>query len=565
MQTPKVKEKILAVLLTIVLMLFGYYLYKQGRVITGPFIFADELEYFSYARDLFLGKGLSDHVQYGILYPAIGSLFFYFGNVETVYSCLRIFNIAILLSSAIPAFLLVRAWLPNSLMLFFFPLLTVMAPFSGYVYLIWAEPLYYTLFLWTAFALFSFYRNPRILCGVVVGILLSLLFHAKPGAGIVVQFAAFFSLISLVFRVPSGMRRRLILPIFLLVLSCLLLMVPWMIRNYHLDVGPIGYGSHTLELDKMIAEFGHLKLAMDTFRSLFFQLTYVFIGTWGLFGVLFLMLLKRWRLLLKEDFTLIVFTLLCISGLIFLSAFGMSTFHGLSYWMPNGRYLAVTFPLLILLSMGVLARIPNNSERKRFALISVMLVIIAIFATPLGMLSPSSFVNNAELALPAWIIDGGLTWRGRYVPAIYERIIFATAYGGIGLVLIWVSRWRRVFPYFIAPIFACSFIASISEQKLVTVLGINATGFNNVMRYALRKQIVEKDIFFDNEFKSVNTPFIPRFWTGSGMFKFIDRNKVVRSMENRSKSNFFISTKKIPLPIAYKSKGYFVYRVNLEN
>src|SRR3990167_1760911 len=98
-------------------------------------------------------------------------------------------------------------------MRFLFPFLTATTPFSGYVHIIWSDPLYYTLFLWTAYALFSFFRNPRILFSVTSGVLLSLLFHTKPGSGIVIQFAAFLSLIMLLIISPHVKRKQLIIPI----------------------------------------------------------------------------------------------------------------------------------------------------------------------------------------------------------------------------------------------------------------------------------------------------------------------------------------------------------------
>ena len=561
----KPKERLLAILLAIVILLFGYAIYIHGSKITGPFIFGDELEYFSYARDIFTGSDLSNHTQYGILYPALASLFFHLGDVERVYYFLRLFNIALFLSSAIPAFLLVRAWFPNSVMLFLFPIFTVIVPFSGFVYLIWADPLYYTLFLWTAFALLSFYRNPRISGGIVAGILLSLLFHTKPGAGVVVQFAAFLSLMTLLAVAPSGKRKDLIIPILVLLISCTLLTVPWMMRNLNLGVGLFGYQTLSHELASTIAEFGYLHLVKNTVLSIFYQLAYVFIGTWGLLGVLFLIPMKCWRTLLKTDFILIVFALLCITGLILLSAFVMSTNHFLRHWMPNGRYLSVMFSFLILLLMGLIARMPNDSNKIRLTLITITLIIVTVLATPLRMMMPLSFVNNTELALPTWIIDKGLViWRGRYDSAIYERIILAVTYGGIGLGLIWVSRWKRVFVFCFSLVLACSFVATLAEHKFIGILGESQAGLNNVVKFFQQKQLGEKDIPFDCELKTDNISFITRFWMASEKFRYLTQSKAVNSRENSTEEKFFITTKRLPLPVIFQSKELCVYRTHLE-
>ena len=565
-QFSKRKDQFLGILLAIVLVIAGYMMYKHGRMITGPFIFGDELEYFSYARDLFTGSDLSSHTQYGILYPAIGAFFFNFGDVETVYRLLRIFNIAIFISSAIPAFLLARSWFPNSIMRFLFPLFTATAPFSGFVHLIWADPLYYTLFLWTAFILLCFYRQPRVTMGIVGGILLSLLFHAKPGAGIVVQFAAFLSLMTLLVITSSGKRKRLLIPILILLLSCALLTVPWMMRNLSLGVGPIGYKGVSIEVDRSIAELGYLNLGKDILLSIFYQLAYVFIGTWGLLGVLFIAPFILWRNLIKEHLTLIVFAVLCIIGSILLTAIGVSAFHGLGYWMISGKYLSVICPLLILLAIGLISRIPNHSIKKRLTLISIILVIITAIATPLGMVIPISFVVNSDLSLATWIIDKGMViWRGQYFPSIDERVIFAIAYGAIGLILIWVSKWRSILPFFFILILAGSNLTTLAEHEFVGIIGNSQNGFNNVMRFVQRKEFGNKKIAFDSEFNDCNISFIPRFWTAKDKVYFLDLKEILNSRKPPRNANYFISMKKLCLPVVYKSKGFFLYNTNSEH
>lgn len=560
------KEGVLAGLVALVVMLFGYAMYRNGLLITGPFIFADEFEYFSYARDLFAGADLSNHTQYGLLYPALGSLFFNLGDVESVYHSLRILNIAILISSAIPAFLLTRRWFPNSIMLFLFPVFVATAPFSGFVYMIWAEPLYYTLFLWTAYALLCFYREPGIAVGSVGGVLLALLFHAKPGAGVVVQIAAFLSLITLVAVTPSGMRRRLFTPMLVLGICCAALTLPWMARNLSLGVGLIGYPSYSQQRASLIAEFGYIYLAKETALSVFYQLAYVFIGTWGLLGVLTVFPVMRWRTFPKENFTLIVFSVLCIAGLICLSAFGMSGYRGLGYWMPNGRYLSVVVPLLVLLSLGLLDRIPSASEKVWLILITVTLAIVTALATPLLVVAPYSFVNNTELALPIRIIDKAtVVWRGRYDPSIYERIIFAVIYGATGLVLIWVSRWRNIFFFCITLVFASSFVASLAEHGYVEIIGETQAGLNDTIKFLHRQPVVEKGVAFDPELKSGNVEYITQFWTASDKLRYMDQKEVVDSRVSSPGVNFFVTYKNMPFQVTFSSYGLFVYKVNKVN
>lgn len=555
----------LAGLATLVVVLFGYAMYKNGLPITGPFIFSDELEYFSYARDLFAGANLASHTQYGLLYPTLGSLFFRLGDVESAYHALRLLNIALLVSGAIPAFLLVRMLFPKSIMLFLFPVFVVTAPFSGFVYLIQAEPLYYPLFLWTAFSLLCFYREPGITAGSIGGVLLALLFHAKPGAGIIVQIAALLSLMALVAVTPSGSRSRLITPMLALGISCVTLTLPWMARNLSLGVGLIGYAGISSQLASLITEFGYVHLAKEVALSVFYQLSYVFIGTWGLLGVLMAFPVMRWRTIAKENITLIVFAVLCIVGLICLSALGMSGTFGLGYWMPNGKYLSVVVPLSVLLSLGLLDRILSDSEKFCLILITTMLAIVTTLATPLGLVAPLSFVNNTELALPIWIIDKTqVIWRGRYDPSTCERIVYAVVYGATGLLLIVVSKWRNIFYFCITVVFAGSFVASLVEHRYVEIIGETQAGLNDAIKFLYRQPVVEKGIAFDRDLKNSNVEYIARFWTASNKLRYLDQKEAVDNAGNVPELNFFITYKNMPFPVTFSSSGLFVYRVNVK-
>src|SRR5688572_19689721 len=166
-------------------------IYLNGRGIGGPFIFGDELEYFSYGRDIFTGASLASHTQYGPLYPAIVALALNLGDAERAYVALRIFNIVAFASWVIPALLLARVSFPgNAAMRLLFPAIVVSMPFSGLSYIGWADPVHYALFLWAAYFLWIFFHEPRIGRGVLAGVLVGMLFHPKPGSGLVTAIAA---------------------------------------------------------------------------------------------------------------------------------------------------------------------------------------------------------------------------------------------------------------------------------------------------------------------------------------------------------------------------------------
>jgi len=563
------KERIFAGLSVIIAMLSGYAMYKAGGVITGPFIFGDELDYFSYAYDLFMGADISRRTQYGVLYPALASFFFNLGDLESVYRSLRLFNIAAFVSSAVPAFLLARLLLPNSAMLLLLPAFVVTVPFSGFVNIIWADPLYYTLFLWTVFALLQFYRQPGVAMGSACGILLALLFHTKPGAGLVVQLSAFVSLAALIGTAPSQERKRLVVPIAVLVLCCLIPTFPWMARNLSLGVGIFGYSIVTSSLASRIAEFGYSQFLREATLSVFYQLAYVFIGTWGLLGVLIALPIMRWRTLPKELSTLIVFALACVAGLIALLTIGLTAMSDaiLGYWAPGGRYLSIIFPLIISLAICLLARGAIRAKSEIFwqALVITTLTGIAILATPLFMATPLSFVNNTELALPIWIIDKGkIVWRGIYDPSALERIVLAMTVGLTSLLLFLVSKKRKILLFCVILVLVSSIVVTLAEHSYIRIMGHTQSGMNDVIRFLNRQNALGESSAFDRRL-GTNVEFISKFWTinhrpGSVKVRYLDTNDIVQRDGNAAASRFFVSSEKLPLPLVFSSNGIFVYQ-----
>jgi hypothetical protein len=312
----------------------------------------------------------------------------------------------------------------------------------------------------------------------------------------------------------------------------------------------------------LIGEFGYVHLAKEVVLSVFYQLSYVFMGTWGLLGVLMALPVMHWRTITKENAALIVFTALCIIGLVCLSALGMSGHRGLGYWMPNGKYLSIMVPLSVLLSLRLLNHIPNASEKVRLILITATLAIVTAIATPLLVAAPYSFVNNTELALPIWIINkSGVVWRGQYNPATSERVILAVIYGTAGSVLIWASSRRNIFVFLVAMISAGNLATSLAEHRYVEIIGETQAGLNDTVKFLHRQTVVENSTAFDRDLKSGNVEYITRFWTASDKLTYLDQSEVGDSMVSLPDLSFFVTFKNMPYPVIFSSNGVFVYGV----
>jgi hypothetical protein len=569
-QRPSEIEKVIVVLGLALVALLAYAMYRNGGSITGPFIFGDELEYFSYGRDLFLRADLSQHTQYGPLYPTIVALLFHLGTAESVYLTLRVFNIVVLASSAVPAYLLARAILPNDMPIrITFSLFAATTPFTGFGYLIWADPLYYALFLWVVHFLYCFYREPGLASGIVSGLLLALLFHAKSGAGVVVEVAAFVSVLALLALSPRGSRRRGLWPILALLLSCAALTIPGIIRNLSLGVGPIGYSMASAELARRIGELGRVQITKEIFSSAFYQLSYLFVGTWGLLGVLAVMPTSRWNSLPLELRVILIFVTTCMAGLIAMSAVGMNAFRGLGYWMPNGRYLGVLFPVTILIALRLLTEdaIPKRLEKQSLALVATVLGVSAALATPLHVVAPYSFVNNPDLALVTWLIDkGSVAWRGRYEPTLFQCIAFASLFGTLGVAWAFASKWRGAVLFLGALVLVANIIVSVAEHRYVRILGETQAALNQNIRFLSRQRAdLEDDVIFDRKLEDGNVLDIARFWSPrvTNVHRLTAEQVLERSWETTA-PRFFVSREDLALPKVFGSNGMSVYVLNAQ-
>ena len=207
----------------------------------------------------------------------------------------------------------------------------VASPFGGLTYVIWADPLCYTLFIWVIYGTIRFYRNPGVINAGVLAALLALLFNAKPGTGLVIQIATVASMVVFFANAPNNRRRQLWRPMGALLILTTLLTAPAVVRNLYLGAGPIGYRYASLELTQRIAELGQLRIAEEISISIFYQLSYVFIGSWGLLGVLITLSILRWNRFSGELQACVAFVISAIGGLIAMSAVGNQLFWKLKW------------------------------------------------------------------------------------------------------------------------------------------------------------------------------------------------------------------------------------------
>lgn len=540
-------------ILTVGAMIAGH---LYSRSIAGPFVFGDESTYFQLARNLAAGGGFSGHTQYGPLYPAMISAFFGLPDDITTYKAVRLFNLLCFASTSLPVYLLARQFTEHRILCLAAGGMAVLMPYGAFAYMIWAEPLYFPTLAWVFYLFFRHSQVPGIVNGVLAGAAIGAAFLLKPAA---ITLAIAVILVEGAKIVLAGTDRRQLfnrgtLP---LLISIGVIITPWIIRNLLVtEGGPLGYPLAAMEMKSRIVEIGVPTFTAEVGISVFYQLSYIILGTFGFVSVLGVLLLSRWRRLSPALRWSVCFLFLAMSGLIALSAVHMTAYRVLGYHVPNGRYYCGFFLFLFMFYFAI-AFGQGAFSRKEIILsvlagVSSFIVIVA--ASPLLMVTPYSLVNNPELAVFHTLFEGGqLIWRSIFTPSIWQRFtlgVFIIASIGLSLLAARLPAARLPVLCLSASLLA---FAGSQSHRFVVKLGASQAPINQVVSYAATRQETPR-IFFDSTLKGGNAQFVMEMWTGRQETKYIDKPSMSSVSIDTSLTGVISNTYADPRP----KKAYYI-------
>ena len=294
---------------------FSLYLFLIGNNIKGPFIFGDELVYYSFARDIFLKNNLDIYPQYGPLYSYVISLFFG-KKVIFNFQIIKLLNILFYSSTILPAYLIAKKLFQNSSCQFVFIVISILSPFSGYIHLILSEAIYYPLFFWTCLWLIKFIEQPNFKNNFLFCLFLCSLYYTKPPAGLITLISGLLTITFHVFFVQKNAIKYLISSVFFVSFLSFLL-----IHHYHqIGTSIIGYTS-TEGFKKQILNTNTTSLLLNIFKSYFYQYSYIIYASCGSFLTLMLIWPIFFKQLSNTEKTFSLFIILGLLGLFFLCAF----------------------------------------------------------------------------------------------------------------------------------------------------------------------------------------------------------------------------------------------------
>lgn len=554
--------------LALVVVGYGIFLFCAGFPIKGPFIFGDELLYFSFSRSIFRGESIgSTYLQYGPLYPVLMAPAFYLKNIHHSYQLMRFLNIILFLSATIPAYFLGKALFENRWLRGLLPVCVLITPFCGFTYLIWAEPLYLALFYWTCFLLLQYVKEPNLTKSLVLGILLSLLYYSKPGAGLVAQIAMLFSLIVFMLVTWNSQSRKVKILSGIIILTCFLLDLPWMLHYMDLGASIIGYPCANADLAWRLTHEGYLAVFFSVAKSLFFQFSYVFVGTWGLIGIGVVALITQWRSLSDIERVVALFAMMYVFGQIALSALGLASARDLDFKMPNGRYFSVCLALLTTLSLSLCFKRKAIGKQDTRLLFSVVLftTAIAILASPLYVRGPLAFISMPELASIIMIENNGrIIWRATVEePSFLLRIGVPMFFGGFALGVLWLRKQSYTLRLAVLIVFVGSLYAAAAEVYCVRAIALGPSNLNKIYIYMKAHQIDPSKVLFDKKMEKIgNLQFFTPFW--------MEKLPVYKSIEEIKRkpgsivASYFISEDTLNLNKLTSIGQFTIYKIHTD-
>jgi len=249
--------------------------------VNGPFSI-DETAYMDTARLIHLEGNAG--WKYNPLYPFITGFFLYFKNMIVTYELIKVFNIAVFSSIIFPMFYISKKFISPGWSVFI-SLITVSLPFGAISFMVMAEPLFYALYIWTVLFLLNYIDSRKRLYGILMGIFLGLLFLTKQSGLILFISVIMVLLYDIIFekKLEISVKNHL-----LSLIPAIIMIITWIARNlFTKNAGALGYGADYAQVDKL--EY----IDINYIISIFYNISYLTIGSYFIFFLLFLLTIFR--------------------------------------------------------------------------------------------------------------------------------------------------------------------------------------------------------------------------------------------------------------------------------
>lgn len=512
--------------------------------IPAPSAFSDSYIYTKVARSFFYDFGFNVHgiaSHYPPLYSIVISPSFIFGDMQIVYTIIKVINAIFSSLIIFPCWLIAKEFLSNKKALSISILISLIPSnfsFAGYIM---AENLFYPLFLFSIYFIYKSFTTEDLKYNLFAGIFIGLSFLTK------VLGLILFVIVMLMMLTQFKKRNLLIPSIGLIVI------LPWTIRNllffgFNFNGFLGGYTSQSTSLFTLAGIYSFI-------TWFFLYLGFIILASGILFPITSMDFFKK----SFKDQKIKMFTLIFLISvglyLLVVSKLNITItlYESLFDWLtsrPVGRYIDVLLPLIFI--SGFIGFYSANKINKYY-LFAISLILA--FSSQL-IFFPLFPVNNLSL-----------TWLGIF-SHLYKSV-FAIAIFLFLLPYVLYSIYKRVNKNTILKFFFLFFL--ILNMTNYTLNYVNAKTFwydgeqmqlglwanDNLPRYT-KVLFDERDCvksISKTQQELCSSPFIPM---GVWMNNELIIGNVLNPIEEM---DYIISKHKLNHPVIKTSKEIYVYKV----
>lgn len=517
-----------------------FYIYETS----GPSIFQDELEYFMLSKGIHFFEFESQGALYNPLYPLLGSLFFGFKNNVYAYEGFLILNSLTFSSVIIPFYLISRTFFTFGISLFF-SFILFFSPWIGLTRFIWAESIYYSLFVWTFYFFMKFISIRTKRSALAVGVSLGMLYLAKQLAltltlsiFIVLTLELIFKLINRVqkhseFRIQniqSNFYSKLVsalrleenenhsmLHLSLVVGSFFFIFFAWTLIRMKVFPGNLTGYDNDLLISLMAIKNNFFSI---NFWKLFLDIIpYYLHASYFIFFIFFIYSIFDFRKLNNLEFIL-TFTIVLTSALqvfMYVTSFlKLGTVNGVAFpngMFPYGRYLCTSLPFIILLGLNKIQK--TNITNKVFVFLSILAIVFGVNSYYFSLLK-SAFVSTVakcseiEYLNRLFFSDQAQVWQfpRSYLPE--QAAIYSGSFFIVFMFFLFIkkldpsnilNKYIKIYAYRFSYILLFSFVLFITTTEIKSSKDYSSfvSNHNELMRFLAENKIRPENIYFDKK------------------------------------------------------------------
>lgn len=401
---------------------------------------------------------------------------------------IKLFNTIVFSSMVFPLFLICSRLIGSRIICFITTFSITLFPWKVVTNLIVAEPLYFTLLIWSIFLYMYYLEYKTTKRAIFYGLSLGLLFLCKQ-VGIVLLIATFFAL-AYEFYFIENKDITYLKKHFIIFIAAFLIIFPWLIRNYlNTSDGGLGYASEFENVRENINIW-------NVFRAGISQISYLSLGCYTFFFSIFINTLIKFKKQPSRNQSFIVLIAFFTLGII-----GISALHHLQVpTYPYGRYVTTAIPFIIIVAISNMGRDKQvNLNKLHLIVISICSLGINIYSNVIPLtLHVKGYFNAFDTAIWSKFFLGDNNLYS--VDAVYSALQNSTITIPIVifvLTVITVLLIKTKCKYICLPLFFfIAILGSINNNaKEVSAMKANGNTTNELYRHMIQHNIPPQKVY----------------------------------------------------------------------